>query len=218
MNWFDPNAIIAGLGAFAVLGVAAIIFFETASILGSFLPGDSLLFLLGLTLATALSTFPFWFAVILVFLAAFAGSEAGFWLGRRLGPHLFERRPTFFFNPRVLARAQSFFETYGGRAVVLARFVPVLRALIPMFAGMTGFAPRRYVALNLIGASLWVGFLMVAGFLLGQLTFVRDHIELCVISFVIVSSLPLPLELLRARLKQSALLKESPEATVSAPR
>jgi len=218
MNWFDPNAIITGLGAFAVLGVAAIIFFETATILGSFLPGDSLLFLLGLTLATALSAFPFWIAAALVFAAAFAGSEVGFWLGRRIGPHLFERRPTFFFNPGVLARARLFFETYGSRAIILARFVPVLRALIPMFAGMTGFAPRRYVALNLMGASLWVGSLMLAGFLLGQLTFVREHIELCVISFVILSSLPLPIELLRARLKRDARLKLSAEGTVSAPR
>ena len=212
MNWFDAHAIISGLGAFAVVGVAAIIFFETATILGSFLPGDSLLFLLGLTLATVLNSFPFWLATALVFAAAFAGSEAGFWIGRRLGPHVFERRPTFFFNPRVLARARLFFENYGARAVILARFVPVLRALIPMFAGMTGFAPRRYVLLNFIGALAWVGGLMSAGFLLGQLTFVREHIELCVISFVIASSLPLPIELLRARLKRNS------EVGVSAPR
>lgn len=204
MNWFDPHAIITALGAFAVVGVAAIIFFETATILGSFLPGDSLLFLLGLTLATALTTFPLWIAIALVLAAAFAGSEVGFWLGRRIGPHLFERRPTFFFNPRVLARGQSFFETYGARAVILARFVPVLRALIPMFAGMTGFPSRRYLMLNLVGAVAWVGGLMLAGFLLGQLTFVREHIELCIISFVILSSLPVPIELLRARFKRTA--------------
>ncbi|MBK5239293.1 MAG: DedA family protein [Actinomycetales bacterium] len=204
MNWFDANAIITGLGTFAVVGIAVIIFFETATILGSFLPGDSLLFLLGLTLATAHSSFPLWLAVLLVLVAAFAGSETGFWLGHRIGPRIFQRRPTFFFNPRVLTRARSFFETYGARAVILARFVPVLRALIPMFAGMTGFPPRRYVALNFIGAFAWVVGLMLAGFLLGQLTFVREHIELCVISFVIASSLPLPLELLRARLKRNA--------------
>lgn len=218
MNWSDPNAIITGLGAFAVLGVAAIIFFETATILGSFLPGDSLLFLLGLTLATTLSAFPFWVAGALVFVAAFAGSEVGFWLGRRIGPHVFERRPTFFFNPGVLARGRLFFETYGSRAIILARFVPVLRALIPMFAGMTGFTPRRFVALNLIGASVWVGSLMLAGFLLGQLTFVREHVELCVILFVILSSLPLPIEMLRARMKRDAALKLQSEGTVSTPR
>ena len=212
MNWFDPNAIILGLGAFAVVGVAVIIFLETATILGSFLPGDSLLFLLGLTLATALTTFSLWLAMLLVFLAAFAGSEVGFWLGRRVGPHIFERRPTFFFNPRVLAKARDFFEKFGARAIILARFVPVLRALIPMFAGMTGFPARRYVGLNAIGGFAWVVGLMLAGFLLGQLAFVREHIELCVISFVIASSLPLPIELLRARLKRNA------EVTVSAPR
>jgi membrane-associated protein len=212
MNWFDPNAIIASLGAFAVLGVAAIIFFETATIFGSFLPGDSLLFLLGLTLATALSAFPFWIAVALVMAAAIAGSEVGFWLGRRIGPHVFERRPSFFFNPRVLAKARHFFENYGARAIVLARFVPVLRALIPLLAGMTGFAPKRYLLLNVVGAAAWVGGLMLAGFVLGQLTFVREHIELCVIAFVVLSSLPLPIELVRARLKRTA------ESRVSAAR
>lgn len=212
MNWFDPNSIVAALGAFAVVGVAAIIFFETATILGSFLPGDSLLFLLGLTLATSLSEFPLWIAIIVVLAAAFAGSEVGFLLGRRLGPHIFERRSTFFFNPRVLARGRTFFETYGARAIILARFVPVLRALVPMFAGMTGFPSRRYVMLNLLGAVAWVAGLMVAGFVLGQLTFVREHIELCIILFVIASSLPLPIELVRARLKRNS------EIGVSAPR
>jgi membrane-associated protein len=211
MNWFDPNAIIVGLGTFAVIGVAVIIFLETATILGSFLPGDSLLFLLGLALATALTTFPISLALLLVFVAAFAGSEAGYWLGRRVGPRLFERRPTFFFNPRVLAKARTFFDTYGARAIILARFVPILRALIPMFAGMTGVAPRRYRALNAIGGFVWVVGLMLAGYLLGQLTFVREHIELFIIGFVILSSLPLPIELLRVRLKKRA------EGTVSAP-
>jgi len=212
VNWLDPNVIIAGLGTFAVVGVAAIIFLETATILGSFLPGDSLLFLMGLTLATALTTFPLWLALVLVFLAACAGSEVGFWLGRRVGPHIFERRSTFFFNPRVLARARHFFETYGARAVILARFIPILRALIPMFAGMTGFPARRYLVLNAIGGFAWVVGLMLAGFVLGQLTFVREHIELCIISFVIASSLPLPIEILRARLKRNA------KGTVSTPR
>lgn len=211
MNWFDPNAIIVGLGAFAVIGVAIIIFLETATILGSFLPGDSLLFLLGLTLATSL-TFPLWLALILVFLGAFAGSEVGFLVGRRVGPRLFERRSTFFFNPRVLARARDFFEKYGAQAIIMARFVPILRALIPMFAGMTGVPARRYLALNAIGGFAWVIGLMLAGFLLGQLTFVRENIELCVISFVVLSSLPLPIELLRARLKKRR------EGTVSSPR
>jgi membrane-associated protein len=204
MNWLDADAIIVGLGTFAVVGVAAIIFFETATVLGSFLPGDSLLFILGLTLATALDSYPLWLAILLVLLAAFAGSQVGFWLGRRLGPRVFHRRPNFFFNPKVLAHARQFFETYGARAVVMARFVPVLRALIPMFAGMTGFSPRRYLFLNVVGAVAWVVGLMLVGFLLGQLSFVRDHVEIYVVAFVILTSLPLPIELLRARLKRTA--------------
>jgi membrane-associated protein len=204
MNWLDANAIIVGLGTFAVVGVAAIIFFETATVLGSFLPGDSLLFILGLTLATALNSFPLWLAILCVFLAAFAGSQVGFWLGRRLGPRIFQRRANFFFNAKVLAHARQFFEKYGARALVMARFVPVLRALIPMFAGMTGFSPRRYLLFNIVGAVAWVVGLMLVGFLLGQVSFVREHVEVCVLAFVILTSLPLPIELLRARLKHTA--------------
>jgi membrane-associated protein len=204
MNWLDANVIIVGLGTFAVVGVAAIIFFETATVLGSFLPGDSLLFILGLTLATALNSFPLWLAILFVFLAAFAGSQVGFWLGRRLGPRIFQRRANFFFNAKVVAHARQFFEKYGARALVMARFVPVLRALIPMFAGMTGFSPRRYLLFNIVGAVAWVVGLMLVGFLLGQVSFVREHVEVCVLAFVILTSLPLPIELLRARLKHTA--------------
>jgi membrane-associated protein len=86
----------------------------------------------------------------------------------------------------------------------MARFVPVLRALIPMFAGMTGFSPRRYLLFNIVGAVAWVVGLMLVGFLLGQVSFVREHVEVCVLAFVILTSLPLPIELLRARLKHTA--------------
>ena len=198
MNWLNADSIIANLGNFAVWGVAVIIFFETATILGSFLPGDSLLFLLGLSLATIpnLENFPFWLALIIIFVAAVAGSEVGFWLGKRIGPHLFERRSTWFFNKKTVDRTQEFFKRYGARAIILARFVPVLRALVPMFVGISHFEWKRFLRYNLIGGLAWVIGVMNMGYWLGQFTWVHQNVEVVVLGFVVISSLPFPIELL----------------------
>jgi membrane-associated protein len=201
VNPFDAQTIIDNLGNLAVFGAALIIFFETATILGSFLPGDSLLFILGLTLANYLSGFPFPFAVLILFVAAVAGSQVGFMIGKRTGRALFHRKDGFIFNQKTQERTEKFFIRYGARAIVLARFVPVLRALIPMLVAMTSFDPKRFFKLNLIGGAVWVGGVMTAGYLLGGIDFVKTHIESFILGFVILSSLPLPIEVLRERIK-----------------
>ena len=202
MSWFSAEVILQALGVSAVFGVALIIFFETATILGSFLPGDSLLFLLGLALATYLNQLPLWLALLLLFVAAVSGSQVGFWLGRKLGPRLFKRKQTWFFNERVIERTDRFFVHYGARAIILARFVPVLRALIPMFSGMSAFDSKRFLRYNLIGGFAWVVGVTVAGYELGQIAWVRTNIELVILSFVILSSLPLPIEVARGYFKR----------------
>jgi membrane-associated protein len=204
LNWLNADAIIANLGNFAVWGVAIIIFLETATIFGSFLPGDSLLFLLGLSLATLpnLEKFPFALSLLIVFVAAVIGSEVGYWLGKRIGPHLFERRSTWFFNAKTVERTQDFFVRYGARAIILARFIPVLRALVPMFVGISHFEWKRFLRYNLIGGFGWVVGVMNLGYWLGQITWVHDNLEVVVLSFVVLSSLPLPVELLINYLKR----------------
>lgn len=205
LNWFSAEVILQTLGVSAVFGVAVIIFFETATILGSFLPGDSLLFLLGLGLATYLQGVPLWLALFLIFVAAVAGSQVGFWLGRKIGPRLFKRKQTWFFNERVIDRTDKFFVHYGARAIILARFVPVLRALIPMFTGMSAFDSKRFLRYNLIGGFAWVVGVTVAGFELGQISWVRANVELVILSFVLLSSLPLPFELARGYFKRRGM-------------
>jgi membrane-associated protein len=197
----DAQVLLSSFGSFAVFGAALIIFFETATILGSFLPGDSLLFILGLALATRLNGFPFWLAVIVVMIAAIAGSQVGFYIGKRTGRALFRRKDGWIFNQKTLERTEHFFIRYGARAIVLARFVPVLRALIPMLVAMTSFDPKRFMKLNIVGAIAWVGGVMTAGYLLGGIEYVKTHIEAFVLGFVVLSSLPLPIELLRERIK-----------------
>lgn len=202
LNWFDPQGIIDALGALAVFGVALLIFAETATILGSFLPGDSLLFLLGLTLSTVLTSFPLWAAIVIVLLAAVAGSEVGFWMGHKYGPKVFSREETWFFNKSVIEKTKNFYLHYGSQAIVLARFIPVLRALVPLTVGMSDFGWRRYLIYNIVGGIAWVAGLMTAGYFLGSIPWVQANIELVVIAFVVLSSLVLPFEIVRNRLKQ----------------
>lgn len=202
MNLIDPQVLLSNLGNFAVLGAAVIIFFETATILGSFLPGDSLLFILGLALSTWLNGYPFAIALLTVVAAAIIGSQVGYFVGKKTGPRLFKRLDGWIFNHKTLERTEAFFHRYGARSIVLARFVPVLRALIPMLVAMTNFDSKRFLKLNIIGGIAWVVGVMSAGYLLGGIEFVRTHVETFVLGFVVLSSLPLPFELLRERLKK----------------
>ena len=140
-------------------------------------------------------------AIGLVFFAAVAGSEIGYWLGHKFGPRVFNREDTWFFNKNVVEKSKEFYKQYGSRAIILARFIPVLRALVPLTVGMSDFGWRRYLVYNIAGALAWVAGLMTAGYFLGTIPWVRHNIEVVVISFVIISSLPLPIEIIRNRLK-----------------
>jgi membrane-associated protein len=200
LNWLDAQEIISSFGDYVALAVTLIIFLETAFILTSFLPGDSLLFLTGLALATSDAWLPDWIGFILIWLAAFIGTQVGYWIGYKIGPPLFEQNRNFILNQKVLDRTHEFFEKYGARAVVLARFVPILRALIPMLAGISRMDIKRFTKLNLIGATVWVGVFMLAGYWLGQIPYVKENLETTVILIIIFTSLLLPVELLRDRI------------------
>lgn len=203
MNWLDAQHIINSFGDYVALAVTLIIFLETAFIFTSFLPGDSLLFLTGLALATSSSWLPDWIGFILIWLAAFIGTQTGYWVGYKIGPPLFEQNRNFILNQKVLDRTHEFFEKYGTRAVVLARFVPILRALIPMLAGISRMDIKRFTQLNLIGATVWVGVFMLAGYWLGQIPYIKENLETTVILIIIFTSLLLPVELLRDRISRS---------------
>jgi membrane-associated protein len=207
LNWLDGQEIINAFGDWAAIAVTVIIFFETAFVLTSFLPGDSLLFLTGLTLATSDSWLPDWLGFILIWLAAISGTQVGYWVGVKVGPPLFAKNRNFILNDRVLRKTHEFFDRYGARAVILARFVPILRALIPMLAGISQLEPRRFFQLNLIGATLWVVLFMFPGYWLGGISWVKDNLEITVIAIVVGTSLLLPIELLRDRIAKR--LRES---------
>jgi membrane-associated protein len=200
LNWLDAQDIINSFGDWVAIAVAAIIFLETAFILTSFLPGDSLLFLTGLALATSESWLPDWIGFILIWMAAFFGSQVGYWIGYKIGPPLFERNSNFLLNQRVLDKTHEFFDKYGARAVVMARFLPILRALIPMLAGISKMDSRRFTKLNALGSTIWVGLFMFAGYWLGQFPLVKNHLEITVIIIIVFTTMLLPLEILRTRI------------------
>lgn len=198
MNWLDPQQVVDAFGGWAVPVVCLFVFFETAFIFTSFLPGDSLLFILGITLATATApAVPFPVALLLVLAGAVAGSQVGFEVGLKIGPPLFQRNHNWIFNPQVVAKTHQMFERYGARAVILARFVPILRALVPMLAGISYLERLKFVRYNLVGGGAWVIGFMCAGYFLGAVPFVRNHLEQTVLLIVVLSSLPFPIELLR---------------------
>lgn len=213
MNWLDAQEIINSFGDWAAIAVTAIIFFETAFILTSFLPGDSLLFLTGLTLATSDGWLPDWLGILLIWLAAFIGTQTGYWVGHRIGPPLFERNRNFIINQKVLDRTHAFFDHFGTRAILLARFIPILRALIPMLAGMSEMETKRFTKLNFWGATIWVGVFVFGGYFLGQVPLIKEHLETTVILIIVVTSLILPFELIRERIHRKKLAKTQAAAS-----
>jgi membrane-associated protein len=202
MNWLDAQHIIDSFGDWAAIAVTVVIFIETAFILTSFLPGDSLLFLTGLALGTSNSWLPDWLGFLMIWLAAFIGTQTGYWVGHKIGPPLFEKKNGWILNRHVLEKTHEFFERYGTRAILLARFIPILRALIPMLAGISKMDIKKFTRLNFLGATLWVGVFMFGGYWLGQFPFIRENLETTVLVIVVVTTMMIPFEYFRDRISR----------------
>jgi membrane-associated protein len=193
----DPQWLIS---TFGLIGILTIVFAESGLLIGFFLPGDSLLFTTGLLVAggTYLHQ-PLWLVCLLVCIAAVAGDQTGYLFGRRFGPSLFRRPDSRLFKQENLAKARTFFQRYGARSIVLARFVPVVRTFTPIVAGASRMHYRTFLIYNVIGGTLWGCGVTILGYFLGQVTFVKSNIELILIGIVAVSVIPIAVELLRAR-------------------
>lgn len=203
----NPKVIIETLlakgGLFVYTGLILIVFAETGLAVGFFMPGDSLLVVAGLfaaagklNLAILLST---------LFVAAVVGDAVGYLTGARLGPRLFKRKKSLLFRPSHLQKAHSFYEKYGGKTIIIARFVPIVRTFAPIVAGAAEMPYRRFVVFNVVGGFLWVTSMTLAGYFLGSLLKSRfgvnleDNIELVVIVVVLLSLMPALIEYLKSR-------------------
>jgi membrane-associated protein len=200
-EWLQPDSIISWLGPWALVGLALIVFAECGLLLGFFLPGDSLLFTAGLFVAQGSIDAPLWLVCTILVAAAFIGNVTGYWIGFKAGPAIFDKPQSRLFKPEHVVKTQGFFDKYGNRAIVLARFVPIVRTFITVMAGVGRMDPKRYFTYSLIGGVVWAAGVTVLGFWLGQFAFVRENIELMLILIVVLSVLPIVVELVRARRK-----------------
>ena len=198
-EWLDPDAIIHWFGPLAVVGVMVIVFIETGLLVGFFLPGDSLLFTAGMLSATGFIGIPLWLLCLLIFVAAFAGDQAGYLIGRAAGPRIFKRPDSRLFKQEHVDKTYAYFDRYGGRTIILARFVPIVRTFAPVAAGVGKMRYRTFISYNVVGALLWGVGVTVIGYWLGQITFVQQNIELILIGIVAISVIPIGVELLRTR-------------------
>lgn len=195
-DFLDPEFLIS---TFGLLGVLAIVFAESGLLIGFFLPGDSLLFTTGLLVADGqYIRYPLWLVCLLITIAAIAGDQVGYLFGRKVGPALFRRPNSKLFKQDNLIKAQDFFEKYGARSIVLARFVPIVRTFTPIVAGVSKMNYRTFVLYNVIGGILWGTGVTVLGYFLGQIPFVKANIEFILIGIVFLSVLPIVFELGRA--------------------
>jgi len=194
-KWVDPDFLIE---TFGTIGILAIVFIESGLLVGLFLPGDSLLFTAGVLSAN--DTLPdLWILLILIALAAIAGDQVGYLIGRKAGPAVFKRPDGRFFKQEHVHRSQAFFDRHGPRTILIARFVPIVRTIAPVMAGVGRMRYRTFLIFNAIGAVAWGTGVTTLGYVLGRVDFVRANIEFILIGIVAVSSLPVAVELLRAR-------------------
>jgi membrane-associated protein len=218
-EWLNPKLIIETLlakgGIFVYVGLVFIVFAETGLAVGFFLPGDSLLVVAGLFAATGKLNL----AVLLfsLFVAAVVGDAVGYYTGAKMGPKLFKRQKSLLFRPSHLQKAHEFYEKYGGKTIIIARFVPIVRTFAPIVAGAAKMPYRKFVVFNVMGGLFWVFSMILAGYFLG--TLLRDklginldeHIEWVIVIVVFLSLTPPIYEFLKSRLhkRRSAVQEQT---------
>jgi len=197
-SWLDAENLIESFGSYALIGIALVVFIETG-LLFPLLPGDSLLFTAGLLVAQDKIGTPLWVLCVMLFAAAFLGDQTGYLIGRKLGPKVFNKPDSRIFKQSHIEQTNGYFEKYGGRTIIIARFVPFVRTYAPVAAGVGHMNYRHFVSYNVIGALLWGVGVTVLGYFLGQITFIKDNIELILVAIVALSLVPVVIEVLRAR-------------------
>lgn len=191
------STFVGWVGPWSVVAVMLVIFAETGLLIGFFLPGDSLLFTLGLFVhlgekdpATGVPV-NIWIVSLLMWVAAIVGDQTGYVIGKKAGPAIFNKPDSRLFKQEYVDRTRDFFERHGGKAVTLARFVPIVRTFTPVMAGVGQMNYRHFVAYNVLGATLWAFALVWLGYFLGGVTWIRTNIDLAILGIVFVSITPM---------------------------
>jgi membrane-associated protein len=191
------QALVASHGAWIYLILFLIVFCETGLVVTPFLPGDSLLFVAG-TVAAA-GGMDIHLLVLLLIIAAVLGDAVNYGVGHYIGPRIFSHSESRWLNPKHLQRAHDFYEKYGGKTIIIARFVPIVRTYAPFVAGAASMTYSRFALYNVSGAVLWVTSLGYAGYFFGNLPVIKNNLTLVIIGIIILSILPGVIEILRHR-------------------
>ncbi|WP_158866115.1 DedA family protein [Leifsonia sp. AG29] len=208
LGFLDPQGLIQAAGPWALLAVCAAVFVETGLLVGFFLPGDTLLFFTGVLALTGAFPQPLWLIIVAVVIAAALGDQVGYVIGRRAGPAVFERKEAGLFSRASVARTQGFFDRFGGAAVMIARFIAVIRTLAPVAAGVGKMRWLHFTVYNIVGAAIWATAVVLIGYGLGQVPgvaqFVSSYLDLVLIGIVVISVVPLLIRLVAMRRRSRA--------------
>ncbi len=197
-----------GIWTYALLFV--IIFCETAFVFAAFLPGDSLLFATGAVTAGTAGALNIHTFFILLVIASVTGNGVNYFLGKWIGPRIFCSGNSWLFNPKHIEKAHQFYKRYGGKAIIIARFIPIVRSIVPFIAGVGYMSYRHFFVFNLIGALLWIGGLVYGSYWFGNIPFVKQHFSLVIVAIIILSLLPPIIEIIRQRFCRLPIAKEYP--------
>ena len=185
--------LLENYGVFVYALLFVVVFIETGLVVTPFLPGDSLLFAAGALSATSAGV-----NIVLLFVllapAAILGDTVNYWIGYYIGPKVFREKKSRFFNREYLERTHAFYEKYGGKVIILARFIPIIRTFAPFVAGVGKMTYPKFISYNVIGGILWVGLFTFAGYFFGSLPLVKDHFSLIILGIIIISVFPLIFE------------------------
>ena len=192
-------AFVNNYGAWTYILLFLIIFCETGIIFTAILPGDSLLFAAGALCANVSDILNVHVLFGLLFTASILGNGLNYFIGKWLGPKVFRSKRSWLFNPKHLDRAHQFFEKYGGKTIIIARFLPIIRTFAPFIAGVGYMTYRQFFVYSVIGAFLWIGILVYGSFMFGNIPIVKEHFSLVIIAIIILSITPAIFEILRSK-------------------
>ncbi len=210
-NFSNPDWILQHGGMYLI---ALIVFAETGLFAGFFLPGDSLLFIGGIIIGNASFShiepayYLIWW-ILVIAIAGILGNYTGYWFGKKAGPGLLSKADTWLFKKKYIIQAKIFYESRGGSAIVIARFLPVIRTFAPIVAGLVSMDFKKYSFYNIVGSLVWSGSIITAGFLLGEIKFVHDNLHVIILGIIVITTVPVIIKMLRMKKTGSAVIAKS---------
>jgi membrane-associated protein len=202
------DELVANYGPWVYAIIFLIVFAETGLVVTPILPGDSLLFAIG-ALCARPDGLNFVLAFVLLCVAAILGDTVNYWIGAYVGPKVFHRKESRWLNPKHLERTHAFYEKYGAKTIILARFLPIIRTFAPFVAGVGRMTYPRFFAYNVVGGFIWVSLFMIAGYFFGNREFVRKNFSFVIVAIIVISAIPVLTEFLRHR-REAKSAKPSP--------